>query len=147
MRLPHRQTVHADFPLSPLLWFVCIATHLFVRQDSRIRVAPLTACSALRAIPSLRSALCAFGRYVLITSRFICDSCSLHHDSSAKLVLACQTLFLRLRQRTPAGTARQRHSFLSRVVQFEKSTSHIAPNRPLCFNAIREVDFPYCIKA
>ena len=24
--------------------FICIATHLFVRQDSRIRVAPLTAC-------------------------------------------------------------------------------------------------------
>lgn len=37
-------------------------------------------------------------------------------------------------------------SFLSKVVQFEKSTSHIAPNRPLCFNAIREVHFPYCIK-
>ena len=68
--------------------FICIATHLFVRQDSRIRVAPLTACSALRAIPSLRSALTAFGGYVLITSRFVCDSCSFHHDSSAKLVLA-----------------------------------------------------------
>ena len=72
--------------------FICIATHLFVRQDSRIRVAPLTACSALRAIPSLRSALTAFGGYVLITSRFVCDSCSFHHDSSAKLVLAYQTL-------------------------------------------------------
>ena len=71
--------------------FICIATHLFVRQDSRIRVAPLTACSALRAIPSLRSALTAFGGYVLITSRFVCDSCSFHHDSSAKLVLAYQT--------------------------------------------------------
>ena len=72
--------------------FICIATHLFVRQDSRIRVTPLTACSALRAIPSLRSALTAFGGYVLITSRFVCDSCSFHHDSSAKLVLAYQTL-------------------------------------------------------
>ena len=72
--------------------FICIATHLFVRQDSRIRVAPLTACSALRAIPSLRSALTAFGGYVLITSRFVCDSCSFHHDSSAKLILAYQTL-------------------------------------------------------
>ncbi len=72
--------------------FICIATHLFVRQDSRIRVAPLTACSALRAIPSLRSALTAFGGYVLITSRFVCDSCSFHHDSSAKLVLAYLTL-------------------------------------------------------
>ena len=71
--------------------FICIATHLFVRQDSRIRVAPLTACSALRAIPSLRSALTAFGGYVLITSRFVCDSCSFHHDSSAKLILAYQT--------------------------------------------------------
>lgn len=71
--------------------FICIATHLFVRQDSRIRVAPLTACSALRAIPSLRSALTAFGGYVLITSRFVCDSCSFHHDSSAKLVLAYQS--------------------------------------------------------
>ena len=28
---------------------------------------------------------------VLITSRFVCDSCSFHHDSSAKLVLAYQT--------------------------------------------------------
>lgn len=37
-------------------------------------------------------------------------------------------------------------SFLSKVVQFEKSTSHIAPNRPLFLNAIREVHFPYCIK-
>ena len=68
--------------------FICIATHLFVRQDSRIRVAPLTACSVLRAIPSLRSALTAFGGYVLITSRFVCDSCSFHHDRSAKLILA-----------------------------------------------------------
>ena len=41
----------------------------FVRQDSRIRVAPLTACSALRAIPSLRSALTAFGGYVLLYAR------------------------------------------------------------------------------
>ena len=72
--------------------FICIATHLFVREDSRIRVTPLTACSALRAIPSLRSALTAFGGYVLITSRFVCDSWSFHHDSSAKLVLAYQTL-------------------------------------------------------
>jgi hypothetical protein len=72
--------------------FICIATHLFVRQDSRIRVAPLTACSALRVIPSLRSALTALGGYVLITSRFVCDSCSFHHDSSAKLILAYQTL-------------------------------------------------------
>ena len=72
--------------------FICIATHRLVRQDSRIRVALLTACSALRAIPSLRSALTAFGGYVLITSRFVCDSCSFHHDSSAKLVLAYQTL-------------------------------------------------------
>ena len=72
--------------------FICIATHLFVRQDSHIRVTPLTACSALRAIPSLRSALTAFGGYVLITSRFVCDSCSFHHDSSAKLVLAYLTL-------------------------------------------------------
>ena len=71
--------------------FICIATHLFVRQDSRIRVTPRTACSALRAIPSLRSALTAFGGYVLITSRFVCDSCSFHHDSSAKLDLAYQT--------------------------------------------------------
>ena len=29
---------------------------------------------------------------VLITSRFVCDSCSFHHDSSAKLVLAYLTL-------------------------------------------------------
>ena len=29
---------------------------------------------------------------VLITSRFVCDSCSFHHDSSAKLVLAYRTL-------------------------------------------------------
>ena len=55
-------------------------------------VHPLTACSALRAIPSLRSALTAFGGYVLITSRFVCDPCSFHHDSSAKLILAYQTL-------------------------------------------------------
>ena len=75
--------------------FICIATHLFVRQDSRIRVAPLTACSALRAIPSLRSALTAFGGYVLIISRFVCDSYSFHHDRSAKLVLAYLTLFTR----------------------------------------------------
>ena len=27
---------------------------------------------------------------VLITSRFVCDSCSFHHDSSAKLILAYQ---------------------------------------------------------
>ena len=74
--------------------FICIATHLFVRQNSRIRVAPLTACSALRAIPSLRSALTAFGGYVLITSRFVCDSCSFHHDSSAKLILAYQSLLI-----------------------------------------------------
>ena len=73
------------------LKLAAFAAHLFVRQDSRIRVAPLTACSALRAIPSLRSALTAFGGYVLITSRFVGDSCSYHHDSSAKLVLAYQT--------------------------------------------------------
>ena len=77
--------------------FICIATHLFVREDSRIRVTPLTACSALRAIPSLRSALTAFGGYVLITSRFVCDSWSFHHDSSAKLVLAYLTLGAPLR--------------------------------------------------
>ena len=79
--------------------FICIANHLFVRQDSRIRVAPLTACSALRAIPSLRSVLTAFGGYVLITSRFVCDSCSFHHDSSARLILAYQTLIDPLIQR------------------------------------------------
>ena len=48
--------------------------------------------------PSLRSALTAFGGYVLITSRFVCDSCSFHHDSSVKLVLAYQTLTHSLKQ-------------------------------------------------
>ena len=55
--------------------------------------------SALRAIPSLRPVLTAFGGYVLITSRFVCDSCSFHHDSSAKLILAYQTLIDPLIQR------------------------------------------------
>ena len=33
---------------------------------------------------------------VLITSRFVCDSCSFHHDSSAKLILAYQTLLYKI---------------------------------------------------
>ena len=78
--------------------FICIATHLFVRQDSRTRVAhPLARPSGHLRRGSLRKEFaflrCILARpAVLITSRFVCDSCSFHHDSSAKLVLAYQTL-------------------------------------------------------
>ena len=47
---------------------------------------------------------------VLITSRFVCDSCSFHHDSSAKLALAYQTLESPLK--APTGL----HSHLSSIV-------------------------------
>ena len=46
-----------------------------------------TACSALRAIPSLRSALTAFGGYVLIVCRFLYDIAP-SAISSAELRLA-----------------------------------------------------------
>ena len=78
--------------------FICIATHLFVRQDSRIRVAhPLARPLGHLRRDSLRKAFaflrCNLSRpAVLITSRLVCDSCSFHHDSSAKLALAYQTL-------------------------------------------------------
>ena len=46
--------------------------------------------SALRCIPARPPKFLTelSRRVVLITSRFVCDSCSFHHDSSAKLVLA-----------------------------------------------------------
>ena len=64
--------------------FICIATHLFVRHHLRRG-------SLRKEFAFLR---CILARpAVLITSRFVCDSCSFHHDSSAKLFLAYLTLF------------------------------------------------------
>ncbi len=67
--------------------FACVTAHPFVGQDSRTSVALCTACSALRAIPSLRSALTAFGGYVLIVCRFLYDIAP-SAISSAELCLA-----------------------------------------------------------
>ena len=66
---------------------VCIAALIFVGLDSRTSVTLCTACSALRAIPSLRSALTAFGGYVLIVRRFLYDVAP-SAISSAELRLA-----------------------------------------------------------
>ena len=66
---------------------VCVAALIFVGQDSRTSVALCTACSAPRAIPSLRSTLTAFGGYVLIVRRFLYDVAP-SAISSAELRLA-----------------------------------------------------------
>ena len=65
----------------------CVTAYFFVGQDSRTSVTLCTACSALRAIPSLRSALPAFGGYVLIVRRFLYDVAP-SAISSAELCLA-----------------------------------------------------------
>ena len=66
---------------------VCVAALIFVGLDSRTSVALCTACSALRAIPSLRSALTAFGEYALIVCRYLYDIAP-SAISSAELRLA-----------------------------------------------------------
>ena len=94
----HRDADHAKtFNEALRRKFTCVAAHPFVGQDSRTSVALCTACSALRAIPSLRSALTAFGGYVLIVCRFLYDIAP-SAISSAELCLAylwqsCLTLF------------------------------------------------------
>ena len=65
----------------------------FVEEMESDRVEGLS--FALR-LTSLSGRTPAFGSplsrpAVLITSRFVCDSCSFHHDSSVKLVLAYQS--------------------------------------------------------
>ena len=84
-------------------WFhTCVTAYFFVGQDSRTSVTLCTACSALRAIPSLRLALTAFGGYVLIVRRFLYDVAP-SAISSAELRLAypyhLTTIFVSISQR------------------------------------------------
>ena len=67
------------------LGFCASVAHPLARPSGRLRRGPLQKAFAfLRCILSRPA--------VLIISRFVCDSCSFHHDSSAKLILAYQTL-------------------------------------------------------
>ncbi len=60
-------------------------TRLYEEGSFALRLTSLSGWTPAFGSPLVRPA-------VLITSRFVCDSCSFHHDSSAKLDLAYQTL-------------------------------------------------------
>ena len=61
-----------------------MVTRLYEEGSFALRLTSLSGRTPAHGSPHARPA-------VLITSRFVCDSCSFHHDSSAKLILAYLT--------------------------------------------------------